>query len=255
MKAFLKKEWMEWSRTGRLLLLLLVFVVLGIMNPAVAKLTPWLMEALSESLSDSGLVTTAVKVDAMTSWAQFYKNIPMGLIAFLLACSGNFAEEYEKGTLILAITRGLSRRKIVAAKAVLLYGTWTGLYFLCFGITYGYNAYFWDNGIAGNLGFAAACTWLFGVWMIAVLICFSAALKSSSQVLLGTGGVAVGVYLLGMFPKLSPYLPVKLMDGMELLQRAGVREDYYAGMVVAGMMVLLCMVLADACFGRRQWRG
>ena len=38
MKAFLKKEWMEWKRTGRMAVLLLVFLLLGIMNPALAKL-------------------------------------------------------------------------------------------------------------------------------------------------------------------------------------------------------------------------
>ena len=50
MRAFMKKEWMEWSRTGRLLVLVLVFAVLGILNPALARLTPWMMEILSESL-------------------------------------------------------------------------------------------------------------------------------------------------------------------------------------------------------------
>ena len=36
MKAFLKKEWMEWWRTGRFMVLLLIFVLFGIMNPAMA---------------------------------------------------------------------------------------------------------------------------------------------------------------------------------------------------------------------------
>ena len=97
MMAFLKKEWMELCRTGRLLILLLIFILFGILNPALAKLTPWLMETLSESLADTGLVTTAVTVDAMTSWAQFYKNIPVGLIVFILICSSNFTTEYQKG--------------------------------------------------------------------------------------------------------------------------------------------------------------
>ena len=65
MIAFLKKEWMELWRTGRFLVLLLVFALLGIMNPAMAKLMPWMMETLSESLADSGITVTAVTVDAM----------------------------------------------------------------------------------------------------------------------------------------------------------------------------------------------
>ncbi len=252
MKAFLKKEWMEWWRTGRFMVLLLIFVLFGIMNPAMAKLTPWLMETMSESLADAGFVTTAVSVDAMTSWVQFYKNIPVALIVFVLISSGNFTAEYEKGTLIPVVTRGLARWKILAAKAVFLLGVWTALYVICFGITYGYNAYFWDNGIAGNLFFAVACTWLFGVWAAALLIFFSAVSKSSSQVLLGTGGTALGVYLLSMFPKLDAFLPARLLRGMELLQRVKSPEDYYANIAVVGLMVLLCMVLSVGCFNRKQ---
>ena len=121
MSAFLKKEWMELCRTGRLMILLLVFTLFGIMNPALAKLTPWLMETLSESLADTGLVTTSVNVDAMTSWAQFYKNIPVGLIIFILISSGRFPAEYKKGTLITVVKKGLSRRKIVLAKAWMIF--------------------------------------------------------------------------------------------------------------------------------------
>lgn len=252
MKAFLKKEWMEWWRTGRFMVLLLIFVLFGIMNPAMAKLTPWLMETISESLADAGFVTTAVSVDAMTSWVQFYKNIPVALIVFVLISSGNFTAEYEKGTLIPVVTRGLARWKILAAKAVFLLGVWTALYVICFGITYGYNAYFWDNGVAGNLLFALVCTWMFGVWVTALLIFFSAVSKTGSQVLLGTGGVALGVYLLDMFPKLDAFLPAKLMKGLELLQRVGGPEDFYASMAAAGVMVLLCMGLAALGFDRRQ---
>lgn len=252
MRAFLRKEWMELCRTGRLLILLLIFTLLGIMNPALAKLTPWLMETLSESLADTGLVITAVTVDAMTSWGQFYKNIPIGLIIFILISSGSFADEYQKGTLIPVVTKGLSRRKIVLAKAIMILASWTTLYLLCLGITYGYNAYFWDNGIAHHLFLAAALVWLFGVWVIALLVVFSAVAQNGTQVLLGVGGVVLGGYILSMFPKLSRFLPLKLMDGMSLLQGADHPGDYYAGIAAVGLMVFLCMVLAAVFFDRKQ---
>lgn len=252
MRAFLRKEWMEWVRTGRLLILLLVFTVFGIMNPAIAKLTPWLIETMAETMEGTGLTVEAVTVDAMTSWTQFYKNIPMGLIIFILACSGIFTSEYDKGTLIPVVTKGLSRKKVLAAKALFLYGVWTVLYFLCFGITYGYNEYFWDNSVARNLVFAAVCTWLFGLWVVAILILFSSVGKNSSQILLGTGGVTVGVWLAGIFPKLAPFLPRRLLDGMALLQRVSGSEDYYISIMAAGAMIILCVALAVVYFDRRE---
>lgn len=252
MRAFLKKEWMELYRTGRLLILLLIFTLFGIMNPALAKLTPWLMQTFSESLADTGIVTTSVTVDAMTSWAQFYKNIPVGLIIFILIFSGIFTAEYQKGTLIPVVTKGLSRRKIVIAKSLMIFAAWTVLYWLCFGITYGYNEYFWDNGIANHLFFAASLTWLFGAWVIAILVFFSAVAQSGTQVLFGVGGVAMVVYLLSMFPKLSTFLPVKLMNGMSLLQGINNQGNYYVSIAAVGLMIFLCMVLSVVFFDRKR---
>ena len=51
MIAFWKKEWLEQLRSGKLIILGILFVLFGIMNPAVAKLTPWLLEAMADSLA------------------------------------------------------------------------------------------------------------------------------------------------------------------------------------------------------------
>ena len=75
--AFIKKEMLEQRRSGKLIILGILFVVLGIMSPAIAKLTPWLMEMMVDTLAGSGLVFTPVSVSAMDSWTQFFKNMPI----------------------------------------------------------------------------------------------------------------------------------------------------------------------------------
>ena len=42
--AFIKKEWMELLRTGKFIIIVILFMIFGVMNPAIAKLTPWLMK-------------------------------------------------------------------------------------------------------------------------------------------------------------------------------------------------------------------
>ena len=145
LRSFTKKEWLEQVRSGRLLILAILFILLGIMSPAIAKLTPWLFEIMSDSMTESGMTVTVVSVDAMSSWIQFFKNAPMGLIAFILLESRIFTKEYQSGTLILALTKGLSRAKVVIAKASILTLLWTACYWISFVITYTYNDYFWDN--------------------------------------------------------------------------------------------------------------
>lgn len=158
--TLIRKEYTEAARTGRLLILLLLFVLFGIMNPAIAKLTPRMMELLSDSMAESGLIVTDVSVDAMTSWTQFFKNIPIALIAFVLIFSDIFTKEYKSETLLLILTKGLPRYKVILAKTTLLLSVWTVGYGICFAITYGYTGYFWDNGIVKHLFFSAAMWWV-----------------------------------------------------------------------------------------------
>lgn len=86
--AFTKKEFLESTRTGRIPLLVILSVLFGIMNPLVAKLMPWMMEAFAGSLEESGMVLTGIRVDVFTSWTQFYKNTPMLLLIFIVIISG-----------------------------------------------------------------------------------------------------------------------------------------------------------------------
>lgn len=250
--VFMKKEWLELVRTGRIVILGIVFVLFGIMNPAIAKLTPWLMETMADSLKSTGLMVGAVTVDAMTSWMQFYKNIPMALLIFVLMWSQSFAQEQQKGTWIAAVTKGFARWKIVAAKAAMMLGSWTVCYWLCFAITYGYNGYFWDNGIVQNCFFAAACYWGFGLWVIGLLVLFSTAAVTSTAALLGTGGSVAGFYLLSFFQKGNGFLPVTLMQSGELLSGAAKTEEYFAPLCTGICCLVICFAMSVIIFQKRK---
>ena len=62
----------------------------------------------------------------------------------------------------------------------------------------------------------------------------------------------MGVWLAGIFPKLAPFLPRRLLDGMALLQRVSGSEDYYISIMAAGAMIILCVALAVVYFDRRE---
>ncbi len=250
--AFFKKELLETLRSGKLLLLAVLFLVFGIMNPAIAKLTPWLFELLSEELAESGMVVTEVTVDALTSWTQFFKNIPMALIAFVLLLGGVFTREYESGTLILVLTKGLARYKILLAKFALLLTLWTAGYWLCFLVTYAYNAYFWDNAIAVGLMPAVWHWWLFGVLVVALMTFFSVLLRTYSGVLLGTGGVVLGSYVLAFLPKAGKILPTSLMNSAALLVGVERAEDYLWAAVVTATVSILCVCISVPIFNKKQ---
>ena len=252
MVAFLKKEWMETTRTGRLLILVILFTMFGIMNPAIAKLTPWMMEMMKESIAESGLQIGEVTVNAMTSWAQFYKNAPMTILVILLMSSGTLTGEYQNGTLVQVVTKGLSRRKILFSKMLVVYGSWTALFYLYFGITYGYTAYYWGEDKVERIGFGVFAYWLFGMSLLAFLLLFSTVANNAGQVLLGTIGVVGVEFFANYVPKLQKFLPFRLMDGLQVTTGTMEMKDFTAAIIIAGACILICGIISVILFDRRR---
>lgn len=245
--AFLKKEWVELFRGGKLFILLAMFVLFGIMNPAIAKLTPWLMEQMAEQLEGSGLSVSAVSVDASASWAQFFKNAPMAVLMFIVLFGGSLTNECRRGTLIPFLTRGLSRGSVIAAKAAVMALVWTAGYWLCFGITLGYNVYFWGSGETARLALAAAFPYLFGLWMIAMLLVISVSAKSAAGVLAALIAVC---YIAGMLPGVARWMPTALLASGSLAAGGGA-EEFARAAAVAGISGVIGYGAAVFGFGRK----
>lgn len=248
--VFMKKEWMEQIRSGRLLTLGLVFALVGIMSSAFAKMTPWLLEMMAQELEGTGIVITEVTVTALDSWTQFFKNIPIGLIVFVLMQSGIFTREYQTGTLVPVLVRGLRRAQVLTAKAMVPLILWSVCYWGCFAITYGYNAWFWEDPGAPGLTQAALCWWGFGLWVLMVMVLSSVVASSGTGVLLGVGGAVVVSFLLGAIPKLSDWVPTALMAGDALAR--GSMDTPGSAVAVAAVTGALCLVISVPLFDRKR---
>ena len=176
----------------------------------------------------------------------------LALIVFVFLYSGIFTKEYETNTLILILTKGLSRYKVVFAKFFVMFTMWTIGYLLCFAVTYGYNAFFWDNSIAVGLLPAMVHWWLFGVWIIGLIVLFSVLVKSYTGVLLGTGGSVLGVYLISFFPKAWKYTPTTLMESASLLIGTKSIEDYGIAVLITILLVVICLIVSITVMNRKQ---
>lgn len=232
--TFTGKELMELCRSGRLLIFVIVFVALGVMNPATAKLTPWLLETMADSLEASGVRVNGYTVTAMDSWTQFFKNMPsIGLLFTVVMSGGFFTSEYSRGTLIPLLAKGLSRNAVTAAKTFTLLLVWSAGYWLSYGITYAYTDFYWDNSTVKNYAFAAFALWLFGVTLLCCVVFFSSFANSAVQVLSGVGVVYIVMSLLGMVGTISDYLPSYLMQSGELLTGQASPEDYFTAVWIA----------------------
>ena len=250
--GYLQKEFLEITRSGKFTILTLLSVLFGIMNPLFAKLTPWLMQLMSEQLSEAGMSVGKVSVDAMTSWMQFYKNIPIELIIFIVIFSGILTTEYLKGTLTIVLTKGLKRWKVIVSKLITMVVMWTFCFWLCYFITYFYNSYFWENSIASHLFFSAFCIYLFGIWICSLIILASTFLKNSYAVLVSAGVIVIISYILGMLPQLSEYLPTYLLSSSSLLTNALTINSFLYSIIIIIILTILNILVSVIFFNKKS---
>lgn len=247
--AFMKKEFCEFVRTYKLLIMVTVFLLLGMMNPIIAKITPMLMD----TFLPEGMVLNLPEPSALDSWMQFYKNVPqMGLVILLIVYSGIMANEFANGTLINILTKGLPRKTVILAKFTTAILNWTGAYALCFGVSYVYTEYFWSGANLPNISFAAFCLWLFGVLLLAIVLFGGVLVKSNYGSLLLSGGVVIILYLLNIVPRLAEVNPVMLVSGMSLISGQSVVSDFIMPLIMALTITFLFIVSAIVIFDRKQ---
>lgn len=250
--AFTKKELTEQFRTYKFWVTAAVFLLLGIMNPAVAKLTPLLLEFLKDAMAESGMTITVVSVSALDSWVQFFKNMPIGIIVFILIEGSLFTKEYSKGTLILSLTRGLERYKVILSKSGVLLALWSLYFWSSYVITYLINILFWDNSVAQNLALSAVCWWLFGIFAVSLITLFSVIFTSYTGVLLGMGGAVLVSATVGLLPKVNKFMPSFLTDGNSLIYGVNGAEEYIPAIIVTCLLTLICFAVSIPLFNKKQ---
>jgi ABC-2 type transport system permease protein len=186
----------------------------------------------------------------MTSWTQFFKNLPIVWIAFLLMYAGTFTTEYDSKTLILILSKGMPRYRALLAKTTVMLLAWTLGFWLCFGVTCGYNLYFWEDTIPQNLMSLCIGWWIFGIWTIALVVIWSVVLRGYGNVILCVGGSVLVVYLVGLIPKVSRWMPTALMSGGGLLITG--ESAPYQAIILACLTAVALVVQAIPILNKKQ---
>lgn len=248
--AFTKKEFMEQLRSYRAYILLAVLFLFGMSSPLFAKLTP---EVLSH-MSMQGVTITIPKPTVLDAWAQFFKNISqMGVVVLLLIFAGTLSQEFSKGTLTLPLSKGLSRGAVIGAKFFTAAVTWTAGYALAALTSCGYTQYLFGRYAEPRLFFSLFCLWLFGIFLLAVLLLASTAVPGSYGGLLLTAAVLGILLVAGAFPRLQKWDPVTLASqNSAVLASAKAAGDLTAAVWVTLIASACCLVAALLVFRRKN---
>lgn len=247
--AFTKKEFLAYVRTYRLLVISVVFLLFGLLNPVTAKILPDIMG----SVMPEGMILSLPEPSAIDSWTQFYKNMTgIQLILFIILFSGSMPNELSGGTLINLLTKGLARPTVLWAKLASITAVWSLCYLLTFVATYGYTLHLLPGELS-NIGLAAFSMWLFGVVLIAVMLLGGVLFASVYGSLLLTGGFAVLMMLVNLAPGLQAVNPYRLAsDNVSLLTGAAAASELTVPIVVSCALSGVSMAGALTAFRAKR---
>ena len=235
---FLKKEFFELYRKGRLLLFGMLFAFFGIEAPAMAKLTPALFKMLSEDIKKQGITIGDVTSTAASSYEQFFSNLSILLIVFVIVFAGSVTTEFSKGSAIPLLTKGLSRTAFMLSKLVSALVTWSAGLWLCFGITYGYTRFYWNDDSVKSLLPAVLLWWLFSAAVICLMFFFSSFATTHIQVMIGTGCVFFAMSLIGIANSVKKYLPNTLTDSMSFCRGEQSVSDILPAVIITAVLAV-----------------
>ncbi|GLC29177.1 ABC transporter permease [Clostridium omnivorum] len=247
--AFTKKEWMDYLRNYKAMILIIVFAILGIMSPLSAKFMP---DILKEFMP-AGMSIQLPEPSNIDSWTQFFKNVSqMGSIVMVIIFSGMMSNEYEKGTLVNLVTKGLSRKSIIAAKYTIALVLWTISYWVCFFITWAYTLYYFPEGKTTNLTLAVFGFYLFGIMLILIVTLGAISFKNTYGSLLFTAIFTAVLFIINLFPKAVKWNPLQLASSnMKILQGALTFSDIRNSIIILIIITLCSLGLSIVIFNKK----
>ncbi len=240
--AFLKKEFMEQFRTYRSLILLSVYFLFGMMSPLTAKLLPELLSGMEMQ----GVRILLPEAAAMDAYGQFFKNTSqIGTVVILLVFGGMISNELTRGTLIHILAKGLGRHTVILSKYTAALALWTTAFVFSCMVNQGYTMYLFDTSSVNHLGFSLFCLWLFGVFLLSLIILSSILTGGSFGGLILTAAILVGLLLLNLFPNMKRINPIYLSSrNMELLS-GGLKPAEALLPVLVTAVLTICALLAS----------
>lgn len=245
----LRKELLEQWRTRRLLVVAVVFLMLGIGSPFLARYTAELVQALGGVPFEIQFPPPTV-ADAVD---QFLKNMGQaGILTAILLAMGSVATEKERGTAALLLSKPASRAAYLAAKLVAITATLAISLALAAVGGYAYTALLFEAPSAiGWAGMSALL--LLALVAYAALTFVGSALTRSAVAAAGIGIAGlIGVGLVSALPNVAPYTPAGISGAPAQALALGTDPGGLIGPVVVNLGLVLALGVASWAVFRRQ---
>lgn len=256
MKVFfslIKKEAFENIRTKKLLAMTVLFLLIGLISLLTAKLMPLILEPFLANLAENTLIRIK-NPTGIDSWMQFFKNInQLGMFGLVLLYGNQVANEFQKGTLINLLSKGLARFQVVLSKWAFGILMWTLAYSLCFTLAFIYTGYFFENTFPlKNVLMAALLPYIFGVFLISVEILGGIICGNVIGTLIFVAGNIIIQYILSLKNEITRFLPIFLISKPINLIKNIEADTCLLSIFISFGLIIISIILSISILNKKQ---
>lgn len=247
--AFFKKEIMQLFKTSRLISVSAVFVFFGLLSPLTAR---YMNEILASVGADLGMKFPDPTY--MDAWLQFFKNTSsICLIVFLLTMSGCVAAEKSKGSVLLVLTKQVSRSNFLLSKMASGLVLFSFAYLISAGACYYYISVLFPGAEGTGLVLALFATGVEG-FFFAVFAVFASTLAKTptSAAIIAFAGYAV-LSIPTAFSKLVKFTPAGLTaQSTNLVLGTAKTGDVYVSIALALALTAVIAISTIMIFKKQE---
>ncbi len=247
--ALLRKELLEQWRTLRLPIVAVVFLLVGLSSPLLARFTPEILKAVA----GDQLPIVLPPPTAADSVAQLQKNLGQfgGLIAVLLAM-GSVAVEKERGTAAMLLSKPASRAAFLAAKLVAIGATLGVSVAIAAAGAWFYTLVLFEPLPVGGFAGAALLEWLMLLAWAAITFVGSTLTRSS----VAAAGLGIAAFIVvgiaGAIPPLAPFVPAGLGPPARALALGLATGDVVTPLAATLVLIGGCAIVSWLAFRRQE---
>jgi ABC-2 type transport system permease protein len=202
--SFFQKEVIESIRTSRFVVLMALFLFFGITSPLLAR---YMVEIFAWASPDLPIVIP--DPNFLDSWVQIYKNITsLAMIIFLVLISGMVVREKVSGSILLVLTKRVSRLNFLLSKFFAAGLLFSVCYIASVGVSIAYTQILFNELVYDGMIASLLLIYFMGLTLSAIAVFVSTITKSQTTAAL-LGFLAYSVLsMFNLIPGIIRYNPL-----------------------------------------------
>lgn len=251
MKELIKKDYLEVTRSKKILAIIVAFAFIALASPILAKLLP---EIFSNIDFGSGVKFEIPEATVNDAIDQYFKNLSqIGVLVLIFISAGSVVEEKTRRNLEILLTKPVLRSDFILSKHIFYSGVSVVIFLIASVLFYLYTTSLFVQPDITNFSLVILVTSLYMVSIITLTILSSVVSKNViTAIALGFLVYFIFGTVFGLIPNISDYSPAYILSNYKDLMLNGWSNKFLVTSIVNVLISVIAVVSSIYIFKNQE---